>query len=234
MSLAAVLEKIPPHVTLVAAVKYAPDADAVRSLVENGVRAIGENRVQDAENHFATPFPSGFPIFEKHFIGTVQSNKIGKIARLFDVVQSLDSLEHAEKLDRAAAKEKPVKILRVLVQINAGSEEQKGGLPPDKEKVSTFLFALKPFKHLKPEGLMVVVPLEGDSRPYFKKAKILFDSLKTEFGLSVLSMGTSDDFETAIQEGATMVRIGRMLFEPDERGELSGALRISEKTLAKD
>jgi len=210
MSLAAVLEKIPPHVTLVAAVKYAPDADAVRSLVQGGVFAIGENRVQDAENHFAA-LSTSLPPFEKHFIGTLQSNKIGNVVRLFDVVQSLDSLQHAEKLDRAAATQN--KVVRVLVQINAGNEKQKSGLPPGKENVAAFLSALKPLKNLECGGLMVVVPLEGDSRPHFKRCRQLFDALKAEFNLSVLSMGTSDDFEVAIEEGATMVRVGRALFE---------------------
>lgn len=205
MGLADVLRKIPPSVTLVAAVKYAPDADAVNRLLDAGVKAVGENRVQDAEARLPRLGPC-----ETHFFGTIQSNKIGKIAALFDVVQSLDDLTYAGKLDRAAAKEG--KTLRVLVQVNAGSEAQKSGLPPEKEKVAAFLHALKPFSHLKVEGLMAVVPLEGDSRPHFRRVKRLFDALKAEFGLSVLSMGTSDDFEAAIQEGATMVRVGRALF----------------------
>ncbi|MBI2445318.1 YggS family pyridoxal phosphate-dependent enzyme [Candidatus Micrarchaeota archaeon] len=214
MSLPAVLEKIPPHVTLVAAVKYAPDARSIRSLLDGGVRAIGENRVQDAEAHFSKLTDAGVSC-EKHFIGTIQSNKIGKIARLFDVVQSLDDRAHAEKLDRAAAAEG--KVLRVLVQINAGNEAQKSGLPPEKEKVAAFFRSLSGFSHLYVEGLMAVVPMDEDSRPYFKAMKRLFDSLKVEFKLTVLSMGTSHDFEAAVEEGATMVRVGRLLFQENKR-----------------
>ncbi len=210
MSLPLVLKKIPSHVTLVAAVKYTPDASSIRSLLEGGVRAIGENRVQDAEAHFSSLADAGVSC-EKHFIGTIQSNKIGKIARLFDVVQSLDDREHAEKLDRSAAAEG--KILRVLVQINAGSEAQKSGIPLREDKVSAFLRSLSGFSHLRVEGLMAVVPLDEDSRPYFKAMKRLFDALQAEFKLTVLCMGTSDDFEAAIEEGSTMIRVGRLLFD---------------------
>ncbi len=201
-----VLKKIPPSVTLVAAVKYAPSVAQVDALLSAGVKAVGENRVQDAEVRLPVLGPC-----EKHFFGTIQSNKIGKIAKLFDVVQSLDDLTHAEKLDRAATA--AGKVLRVLVQVNAGAESQKSGLPLDEEKVRAFLDALKPFSHLKPEGLMAVVPLEGDSRLHFRRVKRLFDLLKADFGLSVLSMGTSDDFVVAVEEGATMVRVGRALFD---------------------
>ncbi|MBI5226451.1 YggS family pyridoxal phosphate-dependent enzyme [Candidatus Micrarchaeota archaeon] len=213
MALSDVLKKIPIGVTLVAAVKYAPDADAVNALIRAGVMAVGENRLQDAEMRLPFLLPC-----EKHFIGTLQSNKISKIVRLFDVVQSLDLLAHAEKLDAAAKREN--KTMRVLVQINAGDEAQKSGLPPVKEKVASFLTSLRSFSHLKIEGLMVVVPMVGDSRPYFKKAKALFDSLKADFGLTVLSMGTSDDFETAIGEGSTMVRVGLVLFESGQSTEV--------------
>jgi len=227
MALASVLRKIPPSVRLVAAIKYAQSVDAVNVLIRQGVQAVGENRVQDAEARLPLLLPC-----EKHFFGALQSNKIGKIVRLFDVVQSLDDLGHAEKLDRAAEKEN--KKLRVLVQINAASESQKSGLPPDEKKVCAFLAALKSFSNLKVEGLMAVVPLEGDSRPHFRRVRKLFDSLKADFGLSVLSMGTSDVFEVAIEEGATMVRVGRALFEGNEKSESAVSMLLSEKTLAKD
>lgn len=206
MALDSVLKKIPPSVTLVAAVKYASGVAQVNALLSAGVKAVGENRVQDAEARLPFLLPC-----EKHFFGTVQSNKIGKIAKMFDVVQSLDDLAHAEKLDCAAAKEG--KVLRVLVQVNAGEEKQKSGLLLDEEKVRSFLLGLTPYAHLNVEGLMAVVPLEDDSRPHFRRVKALFDSVAADFGLSVLSMGTSDDFEVAVEEGATMVRVGRLLFD---------------------
>lgn len=220
MTLADILQKIPLRVRLVVAVKYASSVERVNALISAGVNAVGENRVQDAE----TRLPQLLPC-EKHFFGTIQSNKIGKIARLFDVVQSLDSVPHAEKLDRAAANEG--KVLRVLVQINAGSEAQKSGLPPVEEKVRVFLAALKPLKNLNCEGLMAVVPLEGDSRPHFKAVKRLFDAVTDDFGLTVLSMGTSDDFGIAIEEGATMVRVGRALFDLEDAEVRSAAERLS-------
>ncbi len=206
MTLTDVLKKIPPDVSLVAAIKYASSVAQVNALLSAGVKAVGENRVQDAEARLPLLLPC-----ETHFFGTIQSNKIGKIVRLFDVVQSLDDLAHAEKLDCVAAKEG--KVLRVLVQVNAGNEEQKSGLAPEKEKIRAFLAAMKPLSHLTVEGLMAVVPLDGDSRPHFRNVRRLFDALKTDFGLTVLSMGTSDDYAVAIEEGATMVRVGRALFE---------------------
>lgn len=197
------LNKIPARVTLVAATKYA-DATQINALIRQGIERIGENRVQDALTKFPTLLPC-----EKHFIGSIQSNKISKIAEHFDWLQSLESIDHAAKLDRALKERN--KKMPVLVQVNLGEENQKHGLPPNPEKIREFLSALKPFKHVDVRGLMAVVPLQGDSRPHFKKARTLFDAFKKEFNLKELSMGTSDDFLVAIEEGATMVRIGKSL-----------------------
>ncbi|MBI4360612.1 YggS family pyridoxal phosphate-dependent enzyme [Candidatus Micrarchaeota archaeon] len=204
MSAENILRRIPLHVKLVAATKYAK-SNAVNALIGQGVKRIGENRVQDALEKFPLLLPC-----EKHFLGTIQSNKIRKIAEHFDWIQSMESLDHAEKLNRVLNEK--AKAMPVLVQVNLGEEKQKHGLPPDVEAVREFLLALKPFKNLDVRGLMAVVSLKGDSRPHFKKAKALFDALKDEFGLEELSMGTSDDFQVAIEEGATMVRLGRILF----------------------
>ncbi len=204
MAVADVLFRIPASVTLVAATKYA-SADQINTLIRAGVGHIGENRVQDALEKFPDLLPC-----KKHFIGTIQSNKIGKIAEHFDGVQSLCDSAHAAKLD--AACERLGKKMPVLVQVNVGTEGRKKGLLPDEKMLRLFLAELAPLRHLEFKGLMAVVPLSGDSTPHFKTAKKLFDALRDEFGLTELSMGTSDDFEAAIRQGATMVRVGRALF----------------------
>ncbi|MBI5036092.1 alanine racemase [Candidatus Micrarchaeota archaeon] len=170
-------------VLLVAATKYA-SAERINSLLAQGVKAIGENRVKDAEEKLPLVGKC-----EKHFFGRMQSNKLGTIVSLFDVVDSLCDCGHAVKLDAHA--EKQGKIIRVLVQVNAGAEAAKQGLPLNAAEVRKFLVGLKPLKNIKVEGLMVVVP-EGEGGKYFGRAKKLFDSLREEFNLKYLSMGTSE------------------------------------------
>ena len=192
-----------PNARLLAATKYA-DADSINELILLGVDAIGENRVQDAEKKFPSVLPC-----EKHFLGWIQSNKIRKIAALFDVVQSLCRKDHAVKLNEMAKVQN--KKMRVLVQVNAGDESQKQGLPMEENALRDFLVFLKTLDFLVLEGLMVVVP-EGKGPLFFPKAKDLFDLFKDGFHLKVLSMGTSDDYRSALENGATMVRVGRILF----------------------
>ncbi len=201
-----VLEKIRalnPKATLVAATKYA-DAGQINEILEEGVSAVGENRVQDAEEKFPALLPC-----ERHYLGRIQSNKIGKIVDLFDVVQTLCEVRHAKKMDVAA--KTAGKTLRVLVQVNAGAEGQKQGLAMEEKTVRDFLVLVKGLGSLKLEGLMVVVP-QGQGPFYFREAKALFDSLSADFSLRVLSMGTSGDYQEAIKNGATSVRVGRALF----------------------
>ncbi len=194
------------EITLVAVTKtHGPEA--VRAALEAGIADIGENRVQEAREKIAQ-VSSGV---RWHLIGHLQSNKANEAARLFDVVQSVDSESLAAKLGRAAAAEG--KTIDVFLQVNVGGEEQKSGAdPPAAEGVARTIAAIP---SLRLRGLMTVPPFLApeEVRPYFRKLRDLRDRLRPSCeNCRELSMGMSDDFEVAIEEGATMIRLGRALF----------------------
>lgn len=190
--------------TLMAVTKNRPAA-AIRRLIEmRGIVHIGENRVQEAAEKFAA-LPAGVT---RHFIGRLQTNKVATAVRLFDVIQSVDSLKLAEKIDAEAAK--AGKTMPVLIQVNTSGEPQKGGATP--EETAYLAQQVQAMAHLKLEGLMTI-GVDGDpevTRQCFRATKRLFDQIG---GLRWLSMGMSDDYEMALQEGSNMVRLGRILFE---------------------
>jgi pyridoxal phosphate enzyme (YggS family) len=205
----------PKDITLVAVTKTI-SLEKVLPYIQAGVHHIGENRVQEALIKYSTPStflgegpgegPSR-PSF--HLIGQLQSNKAKKAVEFFDMVQSLDRLALADDLNRHAAEMK--KVLPCLVEVKISSEETKSGLDP--ERLEELLNQLKTRTSLAIKGLMGIAPFAagGESaRPYFAKLRRLFE--KTQ--LEILSMGMSSDFEAAIQEGSTMVRIGTALFGP--------------------
>jgi pyridoxal phosphate enzyme (YggS family) len=157
---------------------------------------------------------------EFHLIGHLQSNKAVKAAELFQAVDSVDSLRLAERLDAAAAK--LGKKLRVLIEVNIGGEQEKSGVEPDSAELVRLLEATPRLPHLEIRGLLTVPPLTEDteaSRPYFRQLRELRDrlALQTQIALPELSMGMSHDFEVAIEEGATCVRVGTAIF--GARGE---------------
>jgi pyridoxal phosphate enzyme (YggS family) len=186
------------EVTLVAVTKTFPAAD-VDHAVAAGALHVGENKVQEARDKK----PSATRDAHWHLIGHLQSNKAKDAVRLFDVIQTVDSLALAEKLARAA--EAMGKRQDVLLQVNVGGEEQKSGVEPS--EVAALARGIGALPSLQLTGLMTIPPV-GDSRPYFRQLKRMRDDL----GLPELSMGMTDDFETAIEEGATIVRVGRAIF----------------------
>jgi PLP dependent protein len=202
----------PEEVRLVAVTKTV-GVDEIKQALDVGLRIFGENRVQEAKEKISRleiEIPSSK--IEWHLIGHLQSNKAKYVAGLFDLIHSLDSEELADHLDREAAK--IGKIQRVLIQVKLSEEETKSGiaeqaLPQMAEKVSGL-------KNLKLEGLMTIPPFFDDpnrAKPYFKRLRELRDDLRKEgFDLPELSMGMSGDFEVAIEEGATLVRIGTAIF----------------------
>jgi hypothetical protein len=152
-----------------------------------------------------------------HFIGRLQKNKAKAAAGLFDMIETLDSLELAGVLDKACAA--LGKIMPVLIEINSGLEPQKSGIVPD--KAEEFLGQLRSFKNIKPMGLMTMGPLREqpeDCRVYFRRTKEIFDRIAAGAGKSpdwrYLSMGMSDSYRVALAEGATVVRIGTAIFGP--------------------
>ena len=185
-------------VTLVAVGKTYPLDDLLAAQAA-GVRAFGENRVQEAEEKFPR-LPAGCAA---HLIGPIQSNKANRAAKIATVVETIDSSEIARRLDRAAAA--LGKTLGAFVQVRLGGEATKSGVEP--AEASALVTIVRALPSLELRGLMTIPP-PGDTRPHFAALRRLAESL----GLKELSMGMSDDFEIAIEEGATLVRIGSAIF----------------------
>ncbi|MBI3032801.1 YggS family pyridoxal phosphate-dependent enzyme [Candidatus Woesearchaeota archaeon] len=191
---------IPPSITLLAVTK-GKTISQILPLFNQGITDIGENRIQEAEEKFPL-LPSSIT---KHFIGHLQSNKVKKAVALFNVIQSVDSIKLAKTID--AESKKQHKNIKIMLQVNIGNEIQKHGFK--KEDMGNAYNTLKLLDHVQIIGIMCIAPLHKDPQPYFKQMKQLQQQLK----LPHLSMGMSDDYHIAIKEGATMVRIGRKLFE---------------------
>ena len=204
------------EITLMAVSKTFPAA-AIREAYESGLRIFGENRVQE----FATKADEARKLSGSHFhlIGHLQSNKAAKTVELFDAVDSVDSFRLANKLN-AAAKD-AAKTLDVLLEVNIGNEAAKSGLPPDIDDhdFQQLLRELPRFEDLRLRGLMCIPPHTDDpagARPYFRKMRELRDAITAlkipNIEMTTLSMGMSYDFEVAIQEGSTCVRLGTAIF----------------------
>ena len=202
----------PGEVTLVAVSKTHPP-EAVRAAFAAGVRDFGENRVQEAEPKIASTSDLVAAGLRWHLVGHLQSNKARRAAALFGLVQSLDSLELGERLARIG--EDLGHPVRALVQVDLAGEETKFGLP--EAALLPALEALQRREGLHLEGLMVLPPWFDDpeqARPFFRRLRSLRDRAR-EAGLldgGELSMGMSHDFEAAVEEGATMVRVGTAIF----------------------
>jgi len=204
-------------VTLIA-VSKTHSARKIKELCEAGIRHFGENRVQERESKLA-PVASLDAIW--HMIGHVQKNKAARAAGLFDSIDSLDSVELAEKLNRARASVTSEKRLRVLIEFKLDPEPAKSGV--DEKELSRIVEAVLRLPHLELRGLMGVPPYfdnPEETRAYFRRLRGARDALQSTLGtesLPVLSMGMSDDFEIAIEEGATEVRVGTALFGEREQ-----------------
>jgi pyridoxal phosphate enzyme (YggS family) len=180
-----------------------------------GLRVFGENRVQEFEGKSAAL--SELKDAEWHLIGHLQSNKVKKAAELFHAVDSVDSVRLAEKLNQAATE--GGKKLDVLIEIKVGQEESKAGIPLDSPELESLLQAAPQLANLQIRGLMTVPPFTGDpegARPYFRLLRDLRDQIASrklpDVQMDVLSMGMSHDFEVAIEEGSTCVRVGTAIF----------------------
>jgi PLP dependent protein len=201
-------------VSLMAVTKTHPP-DRIREAYAAGLRLFGENRVQEFSAKAAAL--ADLPEAEWHMIGHLQTNKAGKAAELFSAVDSVDSLKLAEKLDLAARSQR--KQLPVLIEVNVGGEAAKSGVAPDSRELEELLSAAPRLEGLQFRGLMTVPPFTEDpesSRPYFRhlrqlRAAIVVRELPA-VGMEVLSMGMSHDFEVAIEEGSTCVRVGTAIF----------------------
>jgi PLP dependent protein len=204
----------PDDIALMAVSKTHPP-ERIREAYAAGLRLFGENRVQE----FAGKYGSLSDLSDArwHMIGHLQSNKAGKTAELFIAVDSIDSIKLAEKLDAAARG--LGKTLDVLIEVNVGGETAKSGADPDSAELAELLSSAVKFEALRFRGLMTVPPFSDDpegARPYFRKLRELRDSIAARnlpgIRTDVLSMGMSHDFEVAIAEGSTCVRVGTAIF----------------------
>lgn len=206
------LATLPEGVTLVAAGKTRTPEE-LRAAVEGGVQIIGHNYVQEAEGCIQA---LGREV-KYHCIGHLQRNKAKKAAQLFDMIETVDNMKIASALDKACAG--LGKIMPVLIEVNSAEEDNKAGALP--AGVATLVKALSALDHVRVEGLMTMGPWTEDPeevRPYLRRTKELFDELSEtsipDVVMRHLSMGMSDSYLVAIEEGATMVRIGTSLFGP--------------------
>jgi pyridoxal phosphate enzyme (YggS family) len=195
----------PAAQTEVVAVSKGHGADAIRAVLSAGHRVFGENRVQEAKVKWPALRGETAGI-ELHLVGPLQTNKVREAVALFDVIESVDRSRLAEALaaELASSDKRPA----LFVQVNTGEEPQKAGVSP--KEALAFIAQCRDGLRLPVVGLMCIPPLEENPAPHFA----LLQKLAREAGLAALSMGMSDDFETAIRFGATHVRIGTAIFGP--------------------
>ncbi len=187
--------------------------DELKAAVDAGVSIIGHNYVQEAQ----TSIDAMGNMVRWHFIGHLQRNKAKKAVELFDMIETVDSARLAEALDKAA--QQSVKVQDVLIEVNSGKEPNKAGvMPEDTQELAHHMLSLKNIRLL---GLMTMGPWSDDAesmRPYFRLTREIFKSLvkdaRTKDAMRYLSMGMSDSYKVAIEEGANLVRIGTALFGP--------------------
>ncbi len=202
--------EVPDHVTIVAAVKTRT-TDELKMLIDAGIADIGENYIQEAEEMRKTLGDDARRV-RWHFIGHLQTNKINKALELFDVIQTLDSVKLARAIDKRAKT-----VMSILIEINSGREPQKTGLLP--EDAEQAIREIAPLENLSIKGLMTMGPRFGnpeDARPHFRETKNLFDHIASlnipDVKMDVLSMGMSNAYGIAIEEGSTLIRPGTLLF----------------------
>lgn len=217
-------------ITLMAVSKVV-EPERIREAYQAGMRVFGENRVQEfAEKALAV---RDLGNAEWHLIGHLQTNKAKKAVEIFHAVDSLDSLRLTQKLDQAA--ESCGKVLPVLIEINVGGEENKSGISPDSPELEELLRGVEKFEHLQVRGLMTIPPYTEDpegARPCFRKLRDLRDAIVARklprIEMEVLSMGMSHDFEVAVEEGSTCVRIGTAIFGERPNSAICRSLRLSD------
>lgn len=209
------MRDVPSDVLLLAAVKGRTAGEA-KEAVECGIKAIGENYLQEAEERF--PFIG--KSVKWHFIGHIQKRKVKKIVEIFDVIETIDSFEKASEVDEQCRK--IGKKMPILIEINSGRETQKSGVMP--ENAEQLISEMSILQNIKVEGLMTMGPFFNNPeeiRPYFRLTKELFKKIKKSklenVEMKYLSMGMSDSYMVAIEEGSNIVRIGTLIFGPRKK-----------------
>jgi len=205
-----ILKELPEGVQLEAAAKTRTPEEIIEA-IEAGLMIIGENYMQEAEKAFQVIGNRA----KWHMIGHLQRNKAKKAVRVFDMIETVDSMKLAGEIDKSCGKIN--KIMPILVEINSGEESQKSGVMP--EDAIPLVREMSTLKNIKIMGLMTMGPFAGDpedSRPYFQKTREIFEKLKdlnvSHVEMKILSMGMSNSYRVALEEGANLVRIGTELF----------------------
>jgi len=204
------LRELPEGVELLAAAKERT-AEEISEAIRAGIKIIGENYLQDAQR----VFPDVKEKANWHFIGHLQTKKVRKVVEIFDMLESVDSLRLAQEIERCCAARD--KLMPVLIEVNSGREEQKYGVNP--EDVLELIDEISSYPHIKIMGLMTMGPRFGnpeEARPYFQKTRELFEQIKglhsPNVEMKYLSMGMTNSYEVALEEGANLVRIGTKIF----------------------
>lgn len=200
----------PEEIKLVTVTKTAT-IEQIKEAISAGVKIIGENKVQEAKEKYQILNAD----IEWHLVGHLQTNKVKYAIEIFDCIHSVDSIKLAKEIDKRSLQFG--KTTNVLIEVNVSGEETKYGIKP--EEVEPFLKEISEFSRIRVRGLMTIAPIEEDkeeARPYFRKLRELSKETKSKniknAKMDYLSMGMTDDFEVAIEEGANMVRIGRGIF----------------------
>jgi pyridoxal phosphate enzyme (YggS family) len=204
------LNELPPGVQLVAAAKTRTPQEITQA-IQAGIKILGENYVQEAEQAHNTIGN----LAEWHCIGHLQKNKVRKAVVIFDMIETVDSLELAQEIDKRC--QQIGKIMPVLIEVNSGREVRKSGVMP--ENVIALALSVSTLPHIRLMGLMTMGPAMGDpedSRPYFVTTRSVFEELKLlqipNIEMKYLSMGMTNSYRVALQEGANMVRLGTLIF----------------------
>jgi len=214
-------EEIPADVTTVVSGKTRT-TDEIEEAINAGATDIGENYIQEAGQMYSALKKNAAKV-RWHMIGNLQTNKINKALRIFDVIQTVDSLEKAAAIDRRVEKVRK-RMIPVYIEINIGSEFSKAGIKPAEhepfdEYMGKLIEDMSKLEHLRIEGLMTMGPRSGnpeDVRPYFRRTRKIFESIKEldlpNADMKYLSMGMTNSYKVAIEEGSNMVRIGTAIF----------------------
>jgi PLP dependent protein len=209
-------EEIADYVTIVLASKTRTSEEIIE-VIDAGATDIGQNYVQEAEQMYRLLGKKARAV-RWHMIGHLQKNKINKALSVFDVIQTIDSLEKAVAVDRRVQKSGE-EAIPVYIEINIGSEMTKEGIKPEYKVVENLAQEISKLEHLRLEGLMTMGPRFGNpenSRPYFRKSKEIFQKIKyldlPNVDMKTLSMGMSNSYKVAVEEGSNMVRLGTTIF----------------------
>ena len=213
--------EIPDYVTIVVSCKTRT-VEEIKEVIDAGATDIGENYVQEAGQMYSALKKDSTKV-RWHMIGSLQTNKINKALRIFDTIQSIDSLPKAIAIDRRVERARKQRV-PIYIEINIGSEDSKAGIKPMEhepfdEYVENLVRDMSRLEHIRLEGLMTMGPRSGnpeDVRPYFRRTKKIFEKIKTlrfpNVDMKYLSMGMTNSYRIAIEEGSNMIRIGTLIF----------------------